>query len=410
MYSLIETHGVMIGVNQRWSKVTADQVTIKQLLESYRKLQFTLKEKLTGKTVYLDSSTMSREFGTSNTVASVFFENITLPLITATTPLVITSKTAHYCDAISAGYSITPVTRANIVLQDNRLHEVTDVRLTHKTQGFNYNTFAKHCLVSVNGFFHLADTDGTNGIVVSDAMKSVKLSGRNHIGIHSFRQMGAIKLVPITKQMIIPTDDVRKVGLFIDHDIGNKQILVSLGGYLHWLDNQTLTRTGDKTVKIDFSKIPLLERYYESQQFIDLHDLPINNTPANPAQIGSKDAWTPEFLSAYLQLSQSFVVILDVESIYVEKHPLRASQIPDVYVHYTRPQFALVSHWGRCNEYVLSEDDGHYLLTTVDCSRENYLFSTIDNQAFVSLSNALDPQQRREHADVWLLEIGTESL
>lgn len=408
MYLLIEAYGVKLGTNQRWTKIDTDRVTLKQLLETYRELEFTIKEKLTGKTVFLDASTLMREYGTNNTLVSVFFQNLLLPLKTKTTPLSVKKYSAKYCDAFSAGYSATPVTRANIVLQDNRLREVTDIRLAHKTQDFNYTNFIKHCLVSINGFFHLSDTDGVSGIVVSDAMKSVKLSGRNHIGIYSFKEIGEIKLKPITKEMILPCDDVRKVGLFIDDEVSDKQILVCLGGYLHWVDNQVLTRTGDKTFKIDFNKIPLLERYYESQQFIDLSSLPINNTPANPTQIGSKDAWTSEFLNAYLQLSQSFVVILDAPSIYIEMHPLRHSQIPDTYVHYVRPIFPLVSHWGRCNEYVTTEDDGHYLLTTSDCAKENYLFNTIDNQAFLSLSNALDPGIRREQSDVWLLEISTE--
>lgn len=409
MYLLIEAYGVKLGTNQRWSKVDTAQATIKQLLEAFRELQFTLKEKLTSKVVFLDASTLLREYSTVNTLASVFFQSLALPLKTKTTSLLINNSVAMYCDAFSAGYSATPVTRANIALQDNRLREVTDVRLTHKANGLNYATFANHCLVSVNGFFHLPDTDGVNGIVVSDAMNSVKLSGRNHIGIYSFKEIGAIKLVPITKEMLLPSDDVRKISIFIDQDIGNKQVLISLGGYLHWIDNQTITRTGDKTIKVDFSKIPLLERYYESRRFIDLSGLPTNNTPANPTQIGSKDAWTAEFLAEYLQLSQSFVVILDKPSIYVEKHPLRDSKIPDTYVHYTRPLFPLVSHWGRCNEYIATEDDDHYLLTTSDCSKENYLFNTIDNQAFLSVSDALDPDQRREHSDVWLLEIGTET-
>lgn len=408
MYTVISALGLKLGVNQRWADIDVTAFTVKQLLEQFRKLQFSLSETLTGKLVYLGLETLRREYSTCTDTVPVFFHNLPLPLETSEVPMMLIKKRAKYRDAIAAGYQFTPVTHANTVLENNQLNEVTDLRLTHKKSSMSYGDFVNCCLVSVNGFFHLADTDRVNGVVVSDAMKSVKLSGRNHVGIYSFNEVCKLQAVPITANMLIPTDDKRKIGLFIDTDLTDKQILVSIGGYLHWVDNQSLTRTGDNTFKIDFSKIPLLERYYESMQYLDLSGLQTNNTPANPMQIGSKDAWTTEFLLAYLQLSQSFVVILDRESIYVEKHPLRSTRTPDMYLHYQHPHFPLVSHWGRCHEYWLTEDDDHYLMTVVDCYKSNHLFNTMESERFLSLSDAREPENRKQHSDVWLLEIGTE--
>lgn len=408
MYTVVSGRGLLFGVNQRWKDLDLS-LPVKDLLMLLKDAEFKLVFTRENKIVYLRLETIRKNYSTYPDTLANLLSRLTLPLVTSDNPISLKTQVAKYRDAVAAGYEMTPVTKANKITSNNQNTDVTDVRLTHKSGKLDYSDFFKHCLVSVNGFYHIGDTDGTNGIVVSDAMKSVKLSGQNQIGIYSFKEVCELRYALIQESML-KINDGRFATINFNEDLSSKQLLLVIGGYLQHVDGKTLKRVGDSAFKVDFEQIPLLQRYYESAQYLDLSKLIRNTTPVNEAQVLLNELKSPDFLRAYMMLKQTFAVVLDTDTLYVEQHPLRTTNLTDVYVTYQPTFFPLVSQWGRHPEYWVNEEDEHFALNTVNCVVNKRLFETYDYTRFSSTDAKRAPQRMTEPSSVYLLEIGKEII
>lgn len=409
MYTAISAIGIEFGLNQKWKEIDLSLFSVQELFSTFKDAQFKLTNSLLPSEVYLRLDKLRTQYATYTGKLHGLLDTITTALDTEDKPLIIKSFSAQYRDAVAAGYTLTPVTHSNTVLASNHFDEVTDLRLTRKSKEINYQSFFEHCLVSINGFYHLCDTDGINGVIVSDAMKSVKLSGCNQVGLYSFKHVCKLQTVPLKSDMLF-MEDARFVTIAFTQDLSNKQLLLSIGGYLQYVDGKALIKVSDSAFRIDIAKLPLLDRFYESRQYLDLSSLPTENTPQNDSQIGSSDVQSEEYILAYLTLSQSFAVILDTESIYVDQHFVRPTRMTDTYVAYKKPYFPLVTQWGRHPEYWVRKDDDHYAMTTVNCVRANRLYDTLPYEEYLSVADSNQPQNRFTPSPAHLLEIGKETI
>ena len=99
---------------------------------------------------------------------------------------------------------------------------------------------SRYCLISVNGLLHKAD-GSVNGLYVRDGAKSSRIANKTNVGIISFKDVGEFDIIPINRNMIKqPSETLRlkeKIYLDLNTDLSNKTVLLSLGGYLHAVDN-----------------------------------------------------------------------------------------------------------------------------------------------------------------------------
>lgn len=292
--------------------------------------------------------------------------------------------------------------------------ELTDLRVT-KT-GADYLKVVRNCLFTVNGLLHIAD-HSTTGIRVTDGGRSVQHANANQLGMISFQQLGQIKCLPVTKEMIKPlTPDAKlKDGFSIsfgqDIDLSNKVVMLSLGGILHH-SNQYYQLQGDHSMIVEWWKVPFRRRYFDTKAFIDLTSF--NNTiDRNPAHHDTLDitkALSDESITAYMELSQTFVILLDAKSMYWSMDEVEQTDLPGRYYTYARPSAPLLLDNGFLVEYVAKPENGTWVLAIDNGYSYNYYWQTKPSETNDYIPDAESSTRPFYYSRGWLLEMGSEYL
>jgi len=320
----------------------------------------------------------------------------------------IKDRFARYTDAVRAKYKITPIAPGDGTGVENQPSERTALHVTK--EGLDFNLFRQYCMVSVNGYFHFADT-GANSSLVMGGGKTRTVSNQAVMGVLSFKDIGSIESFPITPSMVYKqSDDQRyrhRVNLDVGRDISNKTVILVIGGYLHILDHKTFYRVGDNTLTIDFDNIHFLDRYHESLKWIDLSSLPVQRTDRNPTQVGTDDFLSDENILAYMTLPQSFVVLLDNPDVFVDRQYVRTSPMPHRLIAFTDPIYPLVNGLGKLAEYWTTYEDKQWSLTTLDNWKHNRLYHTVDLEEVISTGDQRVPFTPVGFSDACFLKIGT---
>jgi hypothetical protein len=407
MYQLISTIAKAIDANEEWSEPDISSIPLNILFTLYSKIIVILSNPFLSGNVAVDLDTIRNSIaGLNITIVEFLVQNGNNTLVALDNIPSLTPVYAKYVDGFHAGYKVLPITPTGSSNPNIPIHDKTWLKLTRPNT--DYNLFYKSCLVSVNGFYHLTDTDNT-GIYVVDGMKSLELSNQNNFGIYSFRELGALSFIPISSSMVYKqnTDQVYKDSACINLnvDISNKTIILVLGGYLHILDDKTFKVISKTSIKVFFNNLPFLDRYFESKNFIDLSTLPLSKTSVNKNQISITEFFSDENILAYLTLSQSFVVLLDNTNISLNKIPVRGSSLPDMFIGYCEPKYPLVTGAGKTSNYWYTYEDGLYSINTVNSIRNNPIYDTIDPTKVHSVSNSNIPNNPLKNSDAYLLEI-----
>lgn len=330
---------------------------------------------------------------------------------------VIPKKTAavvRYNNALVAGYNVQKIHPLSGDGNDQPDINLTDLRFTRADT--DYKLFAEHALVTVNGLFHLSD-GSARGVQVTDGGRSVRYANRNQIGIWSFLEVGKVKCYPITDEMIIPraADTPLKHGFTINlpgEDLTKKAVLVSVGGVLHFL-NHHFKVTGDHSVMMEWWKVDFFHLYFLIKDLIDLKDfnllmpLPTNK----PDYLDMDLAMTDEAIRAFMKLSQTFVITVEAENFYVNRHPLEATKLPGRFLTYTRPVYPLQLENGLVPEYIaIAEQGGTYVLAIEDNMVDRYHEDTRPAGDSTFYTGQRISQFPHYYGAGYLLEMGREIL
>ena len=409
MYTAVSAIGVRFGVGKRWEEITLTSITVQQLVTTFRRWQLTLSiPSAPTVPLYLDGDVLRRNWPTyTGTVAQLLTDLGSASLPTTPTGIQLNLRTAQYKDAFKAGYTVTPVTHANLDNPSIAIEDKHDVRLTRTEPATDYTEFFKRYLVSINGFYHQTDTDGINGIVVTDAMKSLRTSGQNQIGLFNFKNMGDLEFVQVTDDMV-EIADAGQARVNIGKDLTNKTVFLVLGGYFMTIDPETFRRIGDSSYVINFNKIPMKDRWFESSKYMDLRALPLESTPMNEEQILADDLLTEAFLRAYLKLSQTFFVVLDCAEVFINRQFIKRSRLPDMYTAYKQPVYPLVTGLGRHPEYWSVYEDRQWAITIYDNLVFRRIYNTVNERALEGIDDGNDPMVRAVLSMAYFLEIGRD--
>jgi hypothetical protein len=199
-----------------------------------------------------------------------------------------------------------------------------------------------------------------------------------------------------------------QVNITLPQDLSGKTVLLVMGGYLHTVGDEMIQRIAENTFRVDFLKLPLLERYYESKQYLDLSELNLSSTPLNEHQIINAELLTTRVLDAYLTLSQSFAVILDCEEVYTQKKFIKRTGFPDMYIAYDEPVYPLVTNLGRHPEYWSTHEDEQYSVTIYDSVIDNKLFNTTQTELLKSVDASRRSTRPGNISPAYFLEIGRD--
>ena len=409
MYTIVTALGKTKKEDKSWENFVIDNCSFLYLFLTYSKVYVTLIEPITNVQVGFDLEILRKDYSTSPITFQAFLTaNANTYLTTDKPPIVRTKKYVKTADVFHAGYKVRPINSALANDAQVTIGDKPDLLLTRKET--DYLSFANYAIVNVNGFFHFTETD-ENGIYVKDGMRSCVMSGKNHASILSFLDVGQITCLPITQSMIykrdVSTDLKDACYLNLGTNINNKVVLLVIGGYLHIPDKNIFYNVGDTTLRISINNLSLIKRYYESRDSIDLSSLPIEKSNQNDSLISIASLFSDETITKYLTLSQSYVILLDINEFFVERDYLRKTPCPDVFISYTDPMFPVVAGYGKVVNHWYTFEDGQYSISCNDTMLNNYVYETVDPDSLTTVSSIRSMPKRMETCPAYFLKFGT---
>lgn len=409
MYQLVDALVRENGKNGRWKKADLSSVKVNDIYSLYRYAYLILSNDFIVGELSLNMDDVRIQYGDSQlTVADwlTSIGNTSLPTSAGIPKLEV--KTVKYSDAWRAGYDVQ--------LADNFAHPDSGIPNSEKEdiilskEGVDYDLFYRHCLVTVNGLVHLTN-QSVYGIYVVNGGITGRRAGDNRVGILSFLDVAPISFIRITDEMIYKQNQMQKLHESAYIDLGmsmeGKTLLMVLGGYLHVMDD-AYKLIGDRTVKIDFNNLNLVQRYFDSCKQLDLSSLGLSTTSRNEEQIASSELYRDEAIRAYLKLSQTFFVVVDNNELYVERHAVGVAQLAGRYYTGKRPNLPLIANLGRMAEYWPMNDRGRTVLGCKDYLNQNYQFETTKFKDDFSIAPHRLSVRPFEYCNAHLLEIGKE--
>lgn len=408
MYTVVKAIGVEFGLNKRWSEINLTTPTVKQLFTKYRSMQITLLPAASTTQVFLVLADISAQYSTyTGTFQDLLISIGSVSLPVRTTGITLNSRHAHFIDAFRAGYSVTPVDSNNTIPRNTPTQTLPDVRLTRSDVQIDYNFFMSHCLVNINGYYHRTQTDGINGVVVKDAMKSLVKSGQNQIGLWSFTHVCDFEIVPILPTMVTATIP-KSPNITLAQDLTNKTVMLFLGGHLVQVDAQVLAQISPNSFQLDFTKLDLVNRFYESTDYLDLSSVLAASPPSIPNSISLDDLTTPAAIAAWLALSQTFFVIFNCSQMYTQKQYIKRIGVPNVYISYTKPESPLVLEHGRQPPYWYKHEENQWALAIYNNLVGDLLYYTVDEDDETEATQASKPETLGKVQKAYLLEVGCD--
>lgn len=413
MYSYVSSVAKRRQSGAYWEDVSLGNTTFETIMKTYSGVAFTLQNPALGGTVYATLNNMLdygvRQDLTVNEWFALLGERY---FDVVYEPYRIESDSVRYRDGIRSGFSWEHIASGVNPGVDLPLSERPDL-LLHK-EGIDKYYFTENALVTVNGLFHRVRYN-SGEILIEDAGRTIVKSDRNSIGVINADKIGPIEQKPITASMIAEPENGHRLydSAFIDvgQSLEGKSIMLSLGGYLHVGDDVCkVINDQEGIVRIDFSKINLLERLFDQRHIMSLASLPLSTTQINTGAITVGDLTNDDVLKAYLQLPQTFLIICDAASLYKKTRNLEDAGFDNVYYSYTEPKFPIQMRHGLFPEVWVREEDGVWVLTVHEGLVGRRMLYSGPWQADGRVDPGYTPESAYHNATAIEVEIGTDKL
>ena len=394
----------------RWQRVDIQDMTIEWIVERYRQAQIQLSHPAQEFNGYITLEGLIEQNPHPDVTFNQWLASLgeqSLPIIKGTPEIDI--KTVDQRDVWHDGFDVQPIrigTHPDIEFTKDKL---PDLLLTK--EGIDYHQLYRYSLVSVNGWIHRTGFS-ESGLHVKEGAKTGTRMNETQIAITTFDGVGELDIIDLKEDMLYrPKEQVRHyrfAHLDLGVDTDNKSVILVLGGYPHVLDD-TYIEIGNGLIQIDFNNYPMIQRYYDAKDAMDLSSLPYNRITNNDDQRNVSDLLeSEEWIKAYLNLAHSFAVIVDTPHLYAIKHKLQDTQLPGKFIAHQLPHWPLKSLRGRWLPYVAQQQDGQYLISCQNNLLANYQFESTGYRELQSVTNQKVPYRPyiRDHA--FLLEIGRD--
>lgn len=288
-----------------------------------------------------------------------------------------------------------------------------DLLVTRPTMASALELMHTHALISVNGYVHRTHYS-PGKLFIEEGGKSAQRANMNHCGILSFADIGRLWCIPID------TDSVEEgqagLGLYPKlyfevqlpsglTDLANKSVILSLGGYLVFVQANRFWQVSDTTFALSLSNLQYPQKLFESSHFLDLSSLGLTVDNTRPGVYSVQEMISDQTVLKYLQLSQSFLIVVDTPMLETSVRVLNHPRWPGLYTTQPEPTSPLFVGHGRMAEYLKFREDNVWALRVADNFRRGYLALRMPLPETGVVSQVLDPTSPVDGLRGHLLEI-----
>lgn len=366
MYTYQTALGLARGIGGQWGAIDATSTTLKVLFLEYEDVVLTLTNPVLPQPVYVSLASFRASLSASSLTLTQWLLGLgetTLPTIPALPDAAV--RYVGFYDARQYGYSVDVPIPGMTVPSDYPESAMAHLRLTRNTSPPDFRVVESRSLVTLNGFIHatLADPEV---LYIANGVTSLQVAPTCNVGLWSFWDFGELQKIPITPAMLSgsPTGEPYQTRLYVETNrsfVGYTPLLV-LGGYLVPPGHEVFWPVNTNTVAVTPNALPLLQRYFESRPYLDLSPLQLTLDPVSPEVINQAEFWSNAVLTRYFTLSQSFLVLVPTQNLFVAQMALRRHPWPNVYTSGLEPVYPLSVGYGRCPEYWKTYEEGQWAL------------------------------------------------
>lgn len=362
MYTYVTATVLSRTPGSPWTSADIADKALHAVFADFLRVYLTVKDSFReDRDIYVDLGAYRTELANSPmTVNEWLLSMVGRPLVTVEKLPTEDLVSAQYANAVMTGYKIQLGKMGYPSPEEMPVTALHDLRLTRPGMPTNMGLLHTDCLLSVNGYFHRSDYDGTSAFILDGGITAA-MKRCSHTGILSFLGMGGLKTYQFRDEDIQPLTEgaplKEGIVLTMPADLNGKSILMILGGYLIQEEAGVFYQNGDNTWVLNIKGLPYYERYLESKDEIDLTSLPVG-IPDTSEEIGvvQESLLTDATLRAYLKLSQSFVAVINTPKLYMNIIALRVSQLPGLITAYQDPVYPLFMGYGKKVEFSKKKD------------------------------------------------------
>lgn len=384
MYQLIRAYTQKDRRNGRWTPVDLTEVSVRDVPQLFSELCMVITyPALNGDEQALffeDVANLTKDALHNTTVQQwlTSLGNSTIPLREDVPTF--EERFVKYINAWYGNFQLDPIGPSRRLESNVSKYDKDDIHIQHDTIG--PQELRKQVMVSVNGYFHFIEY-ADEGIIVHEGNRSVLTSGYNQVGIHSFKEIGEVNYIPIDDGMTYRLGDDTPLcdGVYIDlpgtaEDYKNKTVLFVFNGYLQTL-GKSYNRVGETTFRVDMFRLLMLERYYQSRNFLDMKDIPITNYEGSDNLVSVSEFHSDEVTKWFLNRSQTFFVVVDTPSMFNELEPVEHVKIPGRFMDHQHAEYPMVGVYGKTLEYrALRYPGNKNVMATIPNERHRFDFNT----------------------------------
>lgn len=325
------------GLNSPYVSVDLTKVKMQELFDKYQDGFIELSNPSLSKNVFVKLTDLrQQELPFTNVLFPAWLGTIGNKTLFGTTyPPRLIEKEIRSADAIQSGF---------------------DVRLSHPRDPFGTGAYPmadlrdayieklvpqldliqKRTLTTVNGLLHI-NIPGSRGLIVKEAGRSLAIEGDNHIGLISFENIGDVKQIKITKEMIAPIpenyDSTYREGFYIDigEDLRNKSVMFVFCGRLFVTSDIVQRVNDDGVMRVNLYLLDILQIILESKAKIDLSSLELDERIYMKGAVNIKEIIDNDVIMAMLLLMQSFFVIVDAPRLIYERISIDQPKLPGIF-------------------------------------------------------------------------------
>lgn len=392
MYTFETSTCLSRSIGSQWQTLPhLDDMVVYQIYQKFTKVYLSLTHpEITG-LIYVDMDSLRAQYSSyQNTLKQLLIDLGDTTLETVDSIPNTQIKYARYSDAARSGYKVMTSIIGQVLPDNYPDDEKHDLTITRPGTTTDLEMLHTHCMVSVNGFYHMTDSDGIKAYVPKGA-DTMRRSNNNHLGIFSFLDIGKLTKVQLDPARIVPEDEDHtlkdKIYFTVDEPLDGKSYFLSLGGYLVFPDENVFWRSGEQTFSLDINQLPYWQRLMESDLFIDLSPLNLSIVPENPGNgYNVPEVYSDDVIRAYMTLIQSFLVVVDTETLGTAWVPIRHADLPGMFTSYQDPNTILLVGYGRTAEYWKTQEDGFWAVNAHDAYLRNYIAGEnyIQDETFIT--------------------------
>lgn len=408
MYEYISSRVLPRQTNAQWIDKDISQSIVRDLYVQYSEIY--LKLSRDGEEVFVDFNQLRTQYATYSNRLSVLLQAIgNLGLDTVPSFPEGVNAFAIYQNAFRVGYSAKLADKGVYRAPGYPREAFNDIELTRDKYPTDLSLLHTHCVLSINGYYHMTETDNTKAWIV-DGAKSTRAADNAHIGILSFLQVGALHKEKIEIANIEPSIPGKLIyeGAIIrtTTPVVNKSFFMVIGGYLVFPHPDVFWQISDNSFGLRLKDLRYLERISESLRYIDLTPLELSTSPIHKNLLNVEELTSDVVVKKYLTLSQSFFVSVDTPSMFVNKKFLRQMKAPGIFSAFQEPRYPLIMGSGRAVEY-WKVNEGHYWsVSASDSFYRNYIFDREQRHLLSNVTPANSFDRPFFYSQGLMLEIG----